>query len=97
MPNPTPDDYPEPSVWDALSDAPIATLLVVLFAVGGGIALLFGADGMTFQTYLTASVASTALLGLGRGLAARGTAAMTKSDKLLERFNALPWTAETGK
>lgn len=57
---------------DALDRLPVATLLAVIFAIVGGIAVV--GDDLPFREYLESMAVMVGLLGIGRGVAARKTA-----------------------
>ena len=51
--------------------APIATVLVIIFAVVGGIVVLTQPGTLSFKEYLESITVAVAGLAVGRGLAAR--------------------------
>jgi type IV secretory pathway VirB2 component (pilin) len=52
-----------------LNSIPWATLLVVVFALVGGVVLLIGESSLNFEEYITRVLAAGAVLGIGRGIA----------------------------
>lgn len=52
-----------------LSTANVATILVLIYALVGGVSVI--ADGIAFREYLESMTVATAGLAVGRGLASR--------------------------
>lgn len=55
----------------ALDALPIATILVVIFAIVGGVVVIAG--NMSFDQYLQSMTVAAAGLAVGRGIKAHGT------------------------
>lgn len=52
-------------------DLPVATILAIIFALVGGVVVIVGTAGLSFEEYLKAMTVMIGLLGIGRGMAAR--------------------------
>lgn len=72
-----------------LSKYPWATLLVIFFAVVGGVVSVFDSSSLGFEEYLTVVLGASAVLSIGRGLAYKENADDSPLSRLL---NSVPWS-----
>ena len=54
-----------------LTTSNVATVLVIIFALVGGVGTFVNPDALSFEDYVKFSLGAAAVLGIGRGLASR--------------------------